>query len=179
MSDNVQDRSRNKFDLWERKLIDLSARNALLNCKLKGKAVPLLVTSCCDAEDLISQDKDYAVLPRTDAGENEDKTPKIPDFEFEFEKISDTSAIAEVLTAGINADKPRIYTPLTEKEYDDRMKQLYRSAKLAVEEDGAGTLFLACGFLKWNDDGKQNRTMRRSFLSLSSSSVRSASANML
>lgn len=154
MSDNVQDRSRNKFDLWERKLLDLSARNALLNCKLKGKAVPLLVTSCCDAEDLISQEKDYAVLPRTDAGENEDKTPKIPDFEFEFEKISDTSAIAEVLTAGINADKPRIYTPLTEKEYDDRMKQLYRSAKLAVEEDGAGTLFLACGFLKWNDDGK-------------------------
>ena len=105
MSDNVQDRSRNKFALWERKLLDLTARNALLNCKLKGKAVPLLVTSCCDAEDLISQEKDYAVLPRTDAGENEDKTPKIPDFEFEFEKISDTSAIAEVLTAGINADK--------------------------------------------------------------------------
>ena len=36
MSDNVQDRSRNKFDLWERKLLDLTARNALLNCKLKG-----------------------------------------------------------------------------------------------------------------------------------------------
>lgn len=155
MSDNVQDRSRNKFDLWERKLLDLTARNALLNCKLKGKAVPLLVTSCCDAEDLISQDKDYAVLPRTDAGENEDKTPKIPDVDLEFGKISDTSAFASVLTEGINADKPGIYTPLTEKEYDDRMKQLYRSARLAVEEDGAGTLFLACGFLKWTEEGKE------------------------
>ena len=156
MSDNVQDRSKAKFDLWERKLLDLSARNTLLNCKLKGKAVPLLVTSCCDAEDLISQEKDYAVLPRTDAGENEDKTPKIPDIEFEFEKISDTSAIAEVLTEGIKASTPKIYTPLTEKEYDDRMKQLYRSARVAFEEDGAGTLFLACGFLKWSEEGKES-----------------------
>ena len=160
MADNVQDRSKLKFDLWERKLLDLSARNTLLNCKLKGKAVPLLVTSCCDIEDSVSEKNDkgefnsFAVLPRTDAGEKEDKTPKIPDVEFEFDKIKDTSAFADVLTDGVSSGK--IFTPLTDKEYEDRMKQLYRSSKLAVEEDGAGTLFLACGFLKWSEEGKKD-----------------------
>ena len=153
MSDNIQDRAKGRFDLWERKLLDLTARNALLNCKLKGKAVPLLVTSCCDIEDCVARDKDYAVLPRTDAGETEDKTPKIPAVEAGFDKITDTGAYADVLTEGIASGK--IYTPLTDKEYEDKMKQLYRSAKVSVEEDGAGTLFLACGFLKWNEADKK------------------------
>ena len=153
MSENTQDRSKLKFDLWERKLLDLSARNTLLNCKLKGKAVPLLVTSCCDVEDCIAQEKDYAIVPRTDAGENEDKTPKIPDIELEFAKISDTAAFTEVLSSAISNGK--IYSPLTDSELEGRMKDLYRSSRTAMEEDGAGTLFLACGFLKWIGDEKK------------------------
>lgn len=153
MSENTQDRSKLKFDLWERKLLDLSARNTLLNCKLKGKAVPLLVTSCCDVEDCIAQEKDYAIVSRTDAGENEDKTPKIPDIELEFAKISDTAAFTEVLSSAIGNGK--IYSPLTDAELEGRMKDLYRSSRTAMEEDGAGTLFLACGFLKWIGDEKK------------------------
>ena len=128
MSDNTQDRSKAKFDLWERKLLDLSARNTLLNCKLKGKAVPLLVTSCCDIEDRISaknskdEYKSFAVITRTAAGENEDKTPKIPDIEAEFPKISDTAAFAEVLSA--SAAEEKIYAPLSDKELEDRMMYL-------------------------------------------------------
>ena len=32
-----------------------------------------------------------------------------------------------------------------------KLKDLYRKAKLALEENGANSLFLAIGFLTWND----------------------------
>ena len=36
MGELNSDRSKVKFDLWERKLIDLSTRNSLLNLRIKG-----------------------------------------------------------------------------------------------------------------------------------------------
>ena len=39
-------RSQVKFDLWERKLLDLSTRNSLLNLRIKGSSIPLFVSEC-------------------------------------------------------------------------------------------------------------------------------------
>ncbi|MBR1798106.1 MAG: DUF4011 domain-containing protein [Clostridiales bacterium] len=174
-----------KFDLWERKLLDLSTRNSLLNVKMKGTTVPLLVTSACDIEDSLSSEKDYAIISRVKAGEvkkedpapapteeetspeqpqqNEqqeqattqpepEKTPAIPAKEYEIEDLEDNEAFRDVLAKGLASNN--LYSSLPEKDLEDRLKKLYRNARTAVEEDGTGTLFLACGFLKWCDDKK-------------------------
>lgn len=43
----------------------------------------------------------------------------------------------------------RIRTFLNEQELENNLKQLYRSAKTSMEENGTNTLFLAVGFLRW------------------------------
>ena len=45
------ERSNVKFDLWERKLLDLSTRNSLLNLRIKGTSIPLFVPDCAKIED--------------------------------------------------------------------------------------------------------------------------------
>ena len=158
MSTNELTRQEKKFDLWERKLLDLTTRNALLNTKVKGKAVPLFVTSAGDIEDNLSNDKEYTIISRNAAGESEAEenspaTPLIPAKDYEIEDLTDTAGFSEVLTKGIEGG--RLYSSLAEKDLDDRLKYLYRTSRIAAEDDGAGTLFLGCGFLKWTEDGKQ------------------------
>ena len=154
MSENTSSRSKDKFDLWERKLLDLTTRNALLNVKMKGSTVPLLVTSSCSIEDDISDDKEYSVISRMEAGEkvteSGEKQPAIPAKEYELTDLADTESFSEVLVKG--SEDKKIYSALPTQELEDRLKKLYRESRNALDEDGAGTLFLACGFLKWTDD---------------------------
>ncbi len=146
-------RSDIKFDLWERKLLDLTTRNALLNTRLGSNAVPLFVTSATKIEDLLSSEKEYMILPRAEAGNNkETNEPVIPAKEYGIEDLAGISSFAELLTGA--ADEGKLYCALTEKDTDDKLKKLYRDSRTALDEDGAGTLYLACGFLKWKDDKK-------------------------
>ncbi|MBQ7275188.1 MAG: DUF4011 domain-containing protein [Clostridiales bacterium] len=158
MSENTSSRSKDKFDLWERKLLDLTTRNALLNVKMKGSTVPLLVTSSCSIEDDISDDKEYSVISRMEAGEkvteSGEKQPAIPAKEYELTDLADTESFSEVLVKG--SEDKKIYSALPTQELEDRLKKLYRESRNALDEDGAGTLFLACGFLKWTDDKKES-----------------------
>ena len=48
-----------------------------------------------------------------------------------------------------NYEKGVLISSLTEAALDKNIKTLYRGAKTSMEENGANTLFLACGFLKW------------------------------
>ena len=64
MAENTNDRASVKFDLWERKLLDLSTRNSLLNLRLKGNCVPLFVPGCGDLEDTLVENKEYRIIPR-------------------------------------------------------------------------------------------------------------------
>ena len=43
VENKTNDRLTVKFDLWERKLLDLSTRNSLLNLRIKGSCIPLFV----------------------------------------------------------------------------------------------------------------------------------------
>ena len=158
MSENTSSRAKDKFDLWERKLLDLTTRNALLNVKMKGSTVPLLVTSSCSVEDDISENKEYSIVSRIEAGDKEtdsgEKQPAIPAKEYELPDLVDTESFNEILNKG-NEDK-KLYSALPTQDLEDRLKKLYRESRNALDEDGAGTLFLACGFLKWTDDKKES-----------------------
>lgn len=211
MGELNSDRSSVKFDLWERKLLDLSTRNSLLNLRIKGSSVPVFVPDCANIEDLIAQEKNFSIISRGEDNEPEEEaaesseapvTDDTPDAvkpsEVNTEKAEDTSnaeASAEPVATEISAETPAADTSITEsakdskkikgvpakeysiedlsdisefKEYIDKkfekgvlvssitnsvldknIKTLYRGAKTSMEENGANTLFLACGFLKW------------------------------
>ncbi len=52
----------------------------------------------------------------------------------------------------------RIQVTCDEKELRSRLIQTYRQATMFIEEKGANTLFLALGFLKWEEEGQQLRS---------------------
>lgn len=92
--------------LWERKLLDLSLRNNLLNMRSGKSIVPL------------------SSLP-----------------------------IAEIFAL---LDRECLLDAIDEKDHFATVKQLYRAARNSLEENGANTLFLSVGTLRWYqmDDAK-------------------------
>ena len=205
MAENTNDRASVKFDLWERKLLDLSTRNSLLNLRIKGHCVPLFVPGCGDLEDTLVDNKEYriiarkspdkkaekeeakpeekaiepadtnieekpaateavnetAALPETAAAEPESakKAPAkkaeatgIPAKDYSIEELADTDGFKEYITSEMG--KGKLCSSLTSGELDDKIKELYRGAKSSIEENGASTLYLAVGFLKWFEKDK-------------------------
>lgn len=185
-----------KFDLWERKLLDLSTRNPLLNLRIKGSCVPVFVPDCANIEDLLAQKKDFQINSRgkddeadkseeaeikevTQEGdftdgvnpvESTEKTQEseqnaetinkntknigIPVKDYSIIDLCETEAFRDYLDKGLQ--KGVLYSSLTDAALDKNIKKMYRGAKLSIEENGANTLFLACGFLKWFDIGKKD-----------------------
>lgn len=223
------ERSKVKFDLWERKLLDLSTRNSLLNLRIKGSSIPLFVPVCANIEDLIAQDKNFSIISRGEddepeeeettseeaetketsdaaapadetaapveeaaepAKESEDKPVQeavpeaapiaapeavtepapeavpskepvkeskkikgIPAKDYSIEDIADISEFQEFIEK--KYEKGTLVSSLTNAVLDKNIKTLYRGAKTSMEENGANTLFLACGFLKWYEKDRK------------------------
>ena len=203
MAENTNDRASVKFDLWERKLLDLSTRNSVLNLKIKGSCIPLFVPVLGELEDTLVDNKEYriiarkspdkkaekkeakpeikAVEPAADAGkaasesapadavkeaepipaitaEPENKEPEkkepagIPARDYSIEDIAHTDEFKEYITTDMG--KGKLCSSLTSSDLDDKIKDLYRGSKTSIEENGASTLYLAVGFIKWYEKDK-------------------------
>lgn len=129
-----------KFDIWERKLLDFSLRNSLLNLYLRRKAIQFISFDVNKIEDHLQDGEEYCILPRPDV-----------EFHFDDNERMINSAQAEPLREQISNDiaNHRLHTYQTETETQGTLKNIYRAARNAVEETGANSLFLAIGTLRW------------------------------
>ena len=77
-TEDLKQKADAKIDQWERKLLDLSLRNNLLNMKLKGNMIPLFTHSPAALEDKLAESIDYSVKPRSgdDKKDDEAATPE-------------------------------------------------------------------------------------------------------
>ncbi len=137
----VTENTMTKQKLWERKLLDLSLRNTLLNFRVTKAGIQLMVDDPAHLEDALHQGEDFAVFPLP---ANSNLTPG-------SDKIySVTDSAEEIKTIAASEFKSkRIRTFMQEEELAKGMKYLQRQAKLSMEENGSNTLYLALGFLKW------------------------------
>ena len=124
---------------WERKLLDLGLRNALINLRLSRTTVPLLSASVDALEDALSDGTDFSVQPRpadwkSDAGDG-------------FEEMAAAADAVPLLDSEFK--NHRLRSTLSEAELQKNIKELYRAAKVSLEESGANTLYLALGLLRW------------------------------
>ncbi|MCQ2255280.1 MAG: DUF4011 domain-containing protein [Bacteroidaceae bacterium] len=100
----TNDKLQGKQRLWERKLLDLTLRNSLLNMKSGKRIIPLKDLSI---DDVLSH------------------------------------LVSENLIHDIDEGKDGFAT----------VKELYRAAKNSIEENGANTLFLSVGTMRWYEEG--------------------------
>ncbi len=137
----VTENTMTKQKLWERKLLDLSLRNTLLNFRVTKAGIQLMVDDPAHLEDALNQGEDFAILPLPADSNLMPGTDKI---------FSVTDYAEEIKTIAVSEFKSkRIRTFMPEEELAKGMKYLQRQAKLSMEENGSNTLYLALGFLKW------------------------------
>ena len=130
-----------KQKVWERKLLDFSLRNSLLNFRPNKNSLQIMTADLGSLEDELANGKDFRIMEIPSEWTIPVRDIKI--FEIENEKdLINTIASEEF-------KNNRIRTFLTAEELTKNLKNIYRAAKVSMEENGTNTLFLALGFLKW------------------------------
>ena len=126
---------------WERRLLDLSLRNTLVNLRVTKSVIPLLSAGLSELEDALSGGDEFQVLDKPQDWDHTMRDAKT----FEHSNLLDP--FRDLLKSEF--EKKRLRTSLTGAELANAMANLYRTAKLSLEENGANTLYMTLGLLKW------------------------------
>lgn len=127
--------------LWERRLLDLSLRNALINFRLSKSSVPLMAVQLADLEDALAEREEFQLMAKPGDWQDDGRSPEL------YQTIGTGHPLAALLKEEFT--KKRLRADLSPPELDKRLVHLYRSARVSLEENGANTLYLALGLLKW------------------------------
>ena len=137
----IDERQLTRQALWERKLLDFSLRNNLLNTRLGKRAVQFVSFNVAHIEDLLQTGDNYTVQPWP-----EDRK-KLETDDGIFHSATQAAPLQEQFETDIKAHKLSTY--LSAAELKPVLTNLYRGARTALEENGANALFIAIGMLKW------------------------------
>ena len=135
-----------KLTQWERKLLDLSLRNMLINMRVTKSVVPVLSADIGRREDALFDGEAFQVMPRpADVGVN-------PAAESQIELLNKLGELSEFIS--FESKHKRLHSIYSEKDLSTSLTKMYRSAKASLEENGASTLYLALGMLRWFEQKK-------------------------
>ncbi len=142
MEQTSQNKTITKQELWERKLLDLSLRNSLLNFRPTVSSVQLSAGNTAELENRLFSEDSFKIIPCEDGS----------DFAQNEFKLYVENRPSDIIIADL--EKKKINTYMTASELEKSLKKIHRQAKVSVEENGANTLYLALGFLKWYENDK-------------------------
>ena len=152
---------------WERKLLDLCLRNQLINLRLSKSILPILAASLDELENGLADGSEFTVWGRpTDE--------HIAQSGASFETLHDLGAYKGFIQEEFR--ERRLHSTYRENEITGILKDLYRSAKVAMEENGANTLYLALGLLRWFETDRSTKPRYAPLVLLPVELVRKASA---
>lgn len=137
-----------RFDIWERKLLDFSLRNSLLNLYLKQRAIQCISFDVDKIEDYLQGGEEFCILPK----------PQI-EFKIPQDERLVRSKLLEPLRPLISEDikHNKLHTYQTETESNNILKNIYRSGRIALEETGSNPIYLAIGTLRWYESNKSEK----------------------
>lgn len=140
-----------KIALWQRKLLNLTTSNRLLNVPEGGKVIRLVCPSAGFLEDKLAAGRKIRIVPVPDleAGGRDAKT---------YEAQRGDNLLEEVARDAL--ERGEVLSALPAASLDAALVELFRKAKSDIDEGGANTLFLALGFLKWKRTLEESKTYR-------------------
>lgn len=139
----------NKQIIWERKLLDLSLRNNLLNTRITKNTLQLISVHIHELEDALADGQEFEILAKPNDWDNTFMNSGI------YQTIHATDPITNLVTQELK--QKRLHSYLNEKTLNLSLTHLYRSSRLSMEENGANTLYLALGMLKWRETPSSTR----------------------
>ncbi|MDE6075415.1 MAG: DUF4011 domain-containing protein, partial [Clostridia bacterium] len=122
---------------WERRLLDLSLKNNLLNFRYMRDSVHLLLPDLKTFFNKIEGKSTLTLLPNQS---------KIDDALY-FGTGNKVKTLSELVSIELNSQIVRSYSG--ESGLQEAVQTLIRKGKSSREEVGANTIYLAFGFLKW------------------------------
>ena len=145
LSDNIiidhQLKDFSKQQLWERKLLDLSLRNNMLNTRITKSTIQLISVSLNILEDALAAGEEFQLLPKPSDWDNPLRTAGV------YQALNQTDPVIDLVKNELSQKRLRTY--LSETDLSHGLNNLYRSSKRSMEENGANTLYLCLGLLKW------------------------------
>ena len=137
----IDERQLTRQALWERKLLDFSLRNNLLNTRLGKRAVQFISFGVNHMEDLLQTGENYTIQTWPE------ERKKLETEDGIYHSATQAAPLQEQFESDIKNHK--LSTFLTASELKPVLTNLYRGARTALEENGANSLFIAIGMLKW------------------------------
>lgn len=139
---NAKKQPTTKQKLWERKLLDLSLRNSLLNLRFGKNMLQLVDIDITALEDVLSDGKSFSIQPHSAAeyvGKYNLYAAPLHISSQEFQYAND------------ELKYNRLLTYFHQRDLDNILSFMHKNARQAIEENGSSTLFLGLGLLQWYD----------------------------
>ncbi|WP_031256512.1 DUF3320 domain-containing protein [Mesorhizobium sp. L48C026A00] len=145
-----------RIDRWQKKLLDLTLRNRLLNFPDSKKTIPFLCTDVAYLEDRLANGAAVRLISLPEQN---------PLGERDAELYRDVHG--RDLQRGFAAEallRDELASTLDVRQLEARLIDLYRQVRNDFAEGGANTLFLAVGFLRWKKKPEDERSYRAPLL---------------
>lgn len=130
-----------KQRLWERKLLDLSLRNNLLNTRITKNTLQLMSVEINLLEDALANGDEFQILPKPKDWANDLMDAGL------YQALNQSDPLIDLIKQELS--QKRLHSFLSDTELTRALTYLYRASRLSIEENGANTLYLALGFLRW------------------------------
>ncbi|MFM7055793.1 MAG: DUF4011 domain-containing protein [Planctomycetota bacterium] len=130
-----------RIQRWQRKLLDLSLRNRLLNFRSAKHGISFLCPSLPDLEDYLASEQPLTIISLPERNPEAGRDPALH-----------RQRTGEDLHAGFAADalkRGELSALLPPTELNPRLTELFRRSRNDLAEGGSNTLFLVMGFLRW------------------------------
>lgn len=149
--DEIPHSAAGRMERWQSKLLDLSARNPLLNHRPGKSSLSFIHANPAELEDMLAAGARITVSP----------FPKLNGADQDEEIYSQRSG--DDLKESYARDalqKKQLLVDRSQEELDKSTVEIYRKAQTSLKEGGSNTLFLAIGFLLWKQNEKDPKRYR-------------------
>lgn len=143
-----------RVDQWQRKLLDLTVRNRLLHTRPNATTLRLICPDPGKLEDNLAAGAKIRIVPQPPL-----EGPEGAGRDGEIHLARTGEKLLERYAEEALA-RNEVLSPLDAKTLDASLVELYRKARLDLQEGGANTLFLATGFLSWKRSADDPKTYR-------------------
>ena len=145
-----------RIDRWQKKLLDLTLRNRLLNFPDSKKSIPFLCPDVGFLEDSLSGGAAIRIISLPEQNPLGERDEKL------YREVHGRDV--RLVFAADALKRGELASPLEARDLGTRLIELHRQVRNDFAEGGANTLFLAVGFLRWRKKPEDTRSYRAPLL---------------
>lgn len=145
-----------RVDRWQKKLLDLTLRNRLLNFPVTKKTIPFLCTDVAYLEDRLANGAAIRLISLPEQNPLGERDAGL------YREVHGRDIQRGFAAEALQRDE--LPSPLDARQLEARLIDLHRQVRNDFAEGGANTLFLAVGFLRWKKKPEDERSYRAPLL---------------